>query len=114
MEKIPGDVVPHNYISLQLAMDYYFLKQNEKGKALLEKIADSAIEYVTWINSLDNNKKRSVQRDYYYNERALAEQVIPMFYLFGDEESGKKYLEKAALAGVDINRYFKIDTSKTN
>ena len=114
MEKIPGDVVPHNYISLQLAMDYYFLKQNEKGKALLEKIADSAIEYVTWINSLDNNKKRSVQRDYYYNERALAEQVIPMFYRFGDEESGKKYLEKAALAGVDINRYFKIDTSKTN
>ena len=114
MEKIPGDVVPHNYISLQLAMDYYFLKQNEKGKALLEKIADSAVEYVTWINSLDNNKKRSVQRDYYYNERALAEQVIPMFYRFGDEESGKKYLEKAALAGVDINRYFKIDTSKTN
>ena len=114
MEKIPGNVVPHNYISLQLAMDYYFLKQNEKGKALLEKIADSAIEYVTWINSLDNNKKRSVQRDYYYNERALAEQVIPMFYRFGDEESGKKYLEKAALAGVDINRYFKIDTSKTN
>ena len=114
MEKIPGDVVPHNYISLQLAMDYYFLKQNEKGKALLEKIADSAIEYVTWINSLDNNKKRSVQRDYYYNERALAEQAIPMFYRFGDEESGKKYLEKAALAGVDINRYFKIDTSKTN
>ena len=114
MEKIPGDVVPHNYISLQLAMDYYFLKQNEKGKALLEKIADSAIEYVTWIKSLDNNKKRSVQRDYYYNERALAEQVIPMFYRFGDEESGKKYLEKAALAGVDINRYFKIDTSKTN
>lgn len=61
-------------------MDYYFLGENEKGKELLTKIADSALEYVMWINSLSENKKRSVMRDYTYNERALVEQAIPTFY----------------------------------
>ena len=51
-------------------------------------------------------------RDYTYNERALVEQAIPTFYRFGDEESGKKYLEMAALAGVNINRYLRTDTSR--
>ena len=111
MEKIPDSAVPHNYISLQLAMDYYYLGQNEKGKALLTKIGDSALEYITWINSLSENKRRSVQRDYIYNERALVEQVIPMFYRFGDEESGKKYLEKASIAGANINRYLKMNAN---
>ncbi|MCD7711109.1 MAG: DUF2723 domain-containing protein [Porphyromonadaceae bacterium] len=106
MEKIPDAIVPHNYISLQLAIYYYVLDQYEKGENLLRKIGDRSIEFVTWSNSLTENKKRSVSRESQYNERAVVEQVIPIFYRYGDEKSGQEYLEKAAFAGIDVNKYF--------
>ncbi|MBQ8423526.1 MAG: DUF2723 domain-containing protein [Coprobacter sp.] len=106
MEKIPETAARHNYISVPLAMAYYNLGENEKGKELLTKIADNCVEYVSWINTLTKNQKRSVMRDYTYNERALMEQAIPLFYRAGDEESGVKYLQKASEAGVEAGKYY--------
>ena len=61
----------------------------------------------TWINSLDNDKKRSVQRDYIYNERALMEQIIPTLYRVGEEQMANEYLQAAVAGGVDANKYYK-------
>ncbi len=107
MKKIPETAVRHNYMSLQLALNYYNVNQPEKGKELMKKIADNALEYITWINSLDNDKKRSIQREYVYNERVLMEQIIPSLYKTGEEQMANEYFQAAVAAGVNANKYYK-------
>ena len=86
MEKIPGTAIPHDYISTQLAMNYYQLGQKEKAKKLLEEIADNSFEYL---------------KDVQINQFILIKNVIPMFISQNDQESAMKYVNKLKSIGID-------------
>ncbi|WP_302996849.1 DUF2723 domain-containing protein [Coprobacter fastidiosus] len=101
MEKIPGTAIPHDYISTQLAMNYYQLGQKEKAKKLLEEIADNSFEYLKWYTTLTPNQLRSIDRDVQINQFILIKNVIPMFISQNDQESAMKYVNKLKSIGID-------------
>ena len=101
MEKIPGTAIPHDYISTQLAMNYYQLGQKDKAKKLLEEIADNSFEYLKWYTTLTPNQLRSIDRDVQINQFILIKNVIPMFISQNDQESAMKYVNKLKSIGMD-------------
>ena len=101
MEKIPSTAIPHDYISTQLAMNYYQLGQKDKGKKLLEEIADNSFEYLKWYTTLTPNQLRSIDRDVQINQFILIKNVIPMFISQKDQESAMKYVNKLKSIGMD-------------
>ena len=101
MEKIPGTAIPHDYISTQLAMNYYQLGQKEKAKKLLEEIADNSFEYLKWYTTLTPNQLRSIDRDVQINQFILIKNVIPMFISQNDQESAMKYVNRLKSISID-------------
>lgn len=101
MEKIPSTAIPHDYISTQLAMNYYQLGQKDKAKKLLEEIADNSFEYLKWYTTLTPNQLRSIDRDVQINQFILIKNVIPMFISQNDQESAMKYVNKLKSIGMD-------------
>ncbi len=101
MEKIPSTAIPHDYISTQLALNYYQLGQKEKAKKLLEEIADNSFEYLKWYTTLTSNQLRSINRDVQLNNFILIRNVIPIFISQNDQESAMKYINKLKSIGID-------------
>lgn len=55
-EKIPAKNVPHDYIysnSKEMAEDYITLGYPDKAMPILNALANNAVEYITWYESLD-------------------------------------------------------------
>lgn len=57
---IPGYQVHHDYISTQLADDYYKLGEFAKGNAIMNDVATNSVEYLDWYFSLTPSQQNSV------------------------------------------------------
>ena len=58
-EVIPSKNVPHDFImsaSKEMADDYIALGEFHKAEAILDDLANKAVEYITWYMSLDDDK----------------------------------------------------------
>lgn len=65
-EMIPSTAVPHDYImssSKEMADDYLALGEKEKGEAILNDLANKAVEYITWYLSLDDQRLQGSYED---------------------------------------------------
>ena len=65
-EVIPSTTVPHDYImssSKEMADNYLALGENEKGEAILNDLADKAVEYIAWYLSLDDQRLQGSYED---------------------------------------------------
>lgn len=65
-EVIPSTTVPHDYImssSKEMADDYLALGEKEKGEAILNDLANKAVEYITWYLSLDDQRLQGAYED---------------------------------------------------
>ena len=58
---LPGYNVPYDYTSATMATLYYALDQDEKGNAIMTKVADNCIEYLEWGNSLEREQRKAAQ-----------------------------------------------------
>jgi hypothetical protein len=54
---LPGKTVRHDYTSTVLAELYYRLKQNKKGDEIMDDVAASCTEYLSWYSSLSPSKR---------------------------------------------------------
>jgi hypothetical protein len=70
MKQIPGNTVPHDYISISLAQDYYYVGEPEQGAALATVILDGALDKLRWFFGPDNlspSQFRSILSDVQHN-----------------------------------------------
>ena len=91
MEKIPATATKHDYLSIQPAMAYYSLGEDEKGESILTEVADNSMEYMKWFRSLEYNTLKTISQEYLRHEYTL-KTIIKFFIQQGDEENAKKYL----------------------
>ncbi len=52
MKVIPGENVPHDYMSLALANDYYRIEAKEQGDEIMNIVMEKAIDNLNWYFSL--------------------------------------------------------------
>ena len=68
-KELPGDIIPHNYFSLQMAEDYYAGGRMEQGDDLIRAYAKSVMQEVEYYVSLTPEKlyacKGDLRRDAY-------------------------------------------------
>ncbi len=75
-EVIPSTTVPHDYImsnSKEMADDYLALGATEKGEAILDELANKALEYITWYLSMDDQYLESAYESCLRNFYILSE-----------------------------------------
>lgn len=63
---IPNTTVPHDYImssSKEMADDYLALGETQKGEAILNELANKAVEYIAWYLSLDDQRLQGSYED---------------------------------------------------
>lgn len=102
MEKIPSSACTHDYISIQPAMLYYSIGETEKGKALMDEIANNSLEYLNWFSTLNVNQLNSVQREYQRHDYTIRT-ILSFFYNVGDVESADRYIEMLEGMGYEIS-----------
>ena len=71
MKQIPGENIPHDFMSISLGQDYLALEQNEKGVELLNEIADKSVENLKWMFGLSNRLFGGVTSDVSHNMAVL-------------------------------------------
>ncbi|MBP6611246.1 MAG: DUF2723 domain-containing protein, partial [Paludibacter sp.] len=86
---IPGATVPHDYVSTTLAEYYYKLGQVQKGDAIMDAVAASAVENLSWYNSLTSGQRSSVANRIGHN-MAVLNQVLRIC----DQEKQKTIMNK--------------------
>ena len=67
MKQIPGKTVPHDYISLSLAQDYYILGHDEQGNELMADIVDKSFANLRWFFKLEPMQFRSILSEVQHN-----------------------------------------------
>ncbi len=101
MKVIPGTTVRHDYTSSFLGAQYYHLKQNEKGDAVMDSIASNCVKNIVWYNSITSPSMRaSVKQDIGQN-LAILQTVLQQCKLADRQNILDKYmptLEKFAAA----------------
>ena len=64
LKVIPPATVPHDYIyssSKEMAENYIALGHPEKALPILEEMANNAVEYISWYESLDEQRFRAAK-----------------------------------------------------
>lgn len=86
---IPGTTVPHDYVSITMGEIYYKLGQVQKGNAIMDDIAGSAVEYLNWYSTMTGAQRLSVANRINHN-LAVLNQVLRIC----DQEKQHKILDK--------------------
>ncbi len=86
---IPGTTVSHDYVSISMAELYYKLGEVQKGNAIMDNVAGSAVEYLNWYNTLTRSQKASVANRINHN-LAVLNQVLRVC----DQEKQRSILDK--------------------
>ena len=60
-EKLPGYNISYDYTSASMASMYFALGEKEKAEAIMEKVAQSCVEYLRFAASLNRAQKRSLE-----------------------------------------------------
>ncbi len=91
MKVIPATTVPHDYVSIYLADQYYQLGQTAKGDAIMAAVADSEVENITWFNSLRNSSMKKSVRDDLGHSLAVLGSVLSFSQQHGRDNILEKY-----------------------
>lgn len=60
-QMLPGYNIPYDYTSTSMAALYYALGDNDKANAIMSSVAQNCVEYITWGDSLDRQRRRSAE-----------------------------------------------------
>ena len=60
-EQLPGYNISYDYTSASMASMYFALGEKEKAEAIMEKVAQSCVEYLRFAASLNRAQKRSLE-----------------------------------------------------
>lgn len=92
MKVIPGTTVRHDYTSSFLGAQYYHLKQDEKGDAVMDDIASNCVKNIVWFNSITSpSMKASVKQDIGQN-LAILETVLQQCKIADRQNILDKYM----------------------
>ncbi|MCQ2217732.1 MAG: DUF2723 domain-containing protein [Paludibacteraceae bacterium] len=64
MKVIPSKTVPHSFVSVVLARQYFQVGEKEKAIAILTEIKENAIQYLDWISGLSPYFQALAVEDY--------------------------------------------------
>ncbi len=87
---IPSSNVPHDYVmssSKEMAEDYIALGEYEKAQAILDELANKAVEYITWYMSLNDGQLANVY-----------ESCVRNFYILDEVNKSLNRIDQAAAA----------------
>ena len=89
-EQLPGHNVPYDYTSASMASMYFFLEQDEKALAIMDKVANTCVEYLRFAASL-NKRQRDVMESTKDRELAILGYVLQTCERNGHNEFVEKY-----------------------
>ncbi|MBO4689374.1 MAG: hypothetical protein J5621_00715, partial [Paludibacteraceae bacterium] len=89
-EQLPGYNVPYDYTSASMASMYFFLEQDEKALAIMDKVAQTCVEYLRFAASL-NKRQRDVMESTKDRELAILGYVLQTCERNGHNEFVEKY-----------------------
>ncbi len=96
MKVIPGETVPHTYVSVVLANYYYQLEQKEKAEAILNPMLENSLQHLAWFASLTDRQLRSASSDF-GQHFGMFQEILNIARSYGNEEMLKEnypwYLE---------------------
>jgi hypothetical protein len=70
-EMLPGYNIPYDYTSATMASFYYQLGEIDKANAIMTKVADNCVEYLTWIDSLEKEHRAPMQSTFSHQMAVL-------------------------------------------
>jgi hypothetical protein len=56
-QQLPGYNIPYDYTSASMAQMYFMLKEDEKALAIMDKVANTCVEYLRFARSLDRRQR---------------------------------------------------------
>ena len=100
---IPSSLVPHSAQMGAFSMGSSYMRIGEKSKALkiIEAIADEAIEYLQWYESLSSRHKIAVSSDYGMKLGELQTMIDIL------REGGEPYKAEVIRYGAEFNKFYK-------
>ncbi len=97
--QLPGYNIPYDYTSASMAGLYFMLGEDEKGLAIMDKVANTCVEYIRFANSLDRRQK-AVMESTTGRQAAILGYVLQTCERFGHNDLIEKYYaDYAAYAG---------------
>ena len=94
-EQLPGYNIPYDYTSASMAQMYFLLHQDEKALAIMDKVAQTSVEYLRFAQSL-GRRQRQVMESTTGREAAILSYVLQTCERFGQTESVDKYYPEYA------------------
>ena len=89
-EQLPGCNVPYDYTSASMASMYFALGEKEKAEAIMDKVAQSNVEYLRFAASLNRAQRRSLESST-NRESAILGYVLQVCERNGSNELVDKY-----------------------
>ncbi|MDR1729564.1 MAG: DUF2723 domain-containing protein [Prevotellaceae bacterium] len=107
MEVIPSTTVPHTYVSIVLASQYYQLGEKDKAEAILNKMLQTSLDHLAWFtSSLTDSQLHSAAADFAQNF-GIFQEILNISKNYGNEELMKEnyqlYLEYDKIYGKLFN-----------
>jgi hypothetical protein len=90
MELMPDNCVPYNYFVMPFIDVYYRLNQNDKAKAISDRLAKIAEQELSYIFKFKGNERQMMDYDIRINLRIL-QQLSVIEKQFGDQEKARQY-----------------------
>jgi len=98
-EQLPGYNIPYDYTSASMASLYFILNENDKALAIMDTVAQTCVEYLQFIASL-NRQQRSSMHSVYERNASILGYVLQVCERAGEHEFVDKYLS-------DYDKYVK-------
>ena len=89
-EQLPGYNVPYDYTSASMASMYFMLKEDEKALAIMDKVAQTCVEYMRFAASLDRSQRASMESTT-GRENAILGYVLQTCERYGQNDFVEKY-----------------------
>jgi hypothetical protein len=94
-EQLPGCNVPYDYTSASMAQLYFILGEDEKAADIMDKVANTCVEYLRFANSL-NRRQREVMESTTSREAAILSYVLQTCERYEQHELVDKYYDDFA------------------
>ena len=89
-EQLPGYNIPYDYTSASMAQLYFFLHEDEKAVAIMDKVAKNSVEYLRFAASLNREQRRAMESTA-GREGAILGYVLQTCERYGQKELVDKY-----------------------
>ena len=89
---LPGYNIPYDYTSATMAAYYYQLGEEDKGNAIMQKVAENCAEYLAWGASLPKEHRASAQSTLQH-QMAILGYVLQNFERYEQKELFNQYYD---------------------